>query len=98
MKTVPSMNLLIDSHHGVYIPQLFAQHCAHEWIGISPDNLGIMIHGPDHEYYFEAWDMVLNNARHKSLPWLTLYQDGDLWAIDYDRMSDDEKMNFFGEI
>lgn len=67
------------------------------WQGISLDNVLDCIE-PDSEWYWEAWDSILNNAF-----WIdsngikyTLYQDGNLWAIAYDEMSTKEKNEFFG--
>ncbi len=51
---------------------------------------------PDSEFYWESWDWILNNAKFvtESGDVYTLYQDGDLWGICYDKMSDEEKKNF----
>ncbi len=65
--------------------------------------------GPeDNEHYWEAWDEILNKAEFKSGEYTVgtmgedkltvhtwrLYQDGDLWALCYELMSDEEKQNF----
>jgi hypothetical protein len=89
-----NIHLLIDSHHGVYVPQLFAEHCAHQWDGIKPKDIQTLLSGPDTEWYWESWETVLNNAKHKTISGLTLHQDGDLWAIDYEKMTAEEKSNF----
>lgn len=97
--------LLLDSARGVYIPRDFLtdndnvpnwDHCE-KW-GLTQANQvqWLPACNPDHEWYWEAWDWVLNNAEftcengHK----FKLLQDGDLWAYCYDQMSLEEKVNF----
>lgn len=50
--------LILDSAHGIFIPQLFTRDLASEWFGPDPENLAICAAGPDHEHYWEAWDSV----------------------------------------
>lgn len=86
---------IFDGSRGVYIPQAFGQHCNENWHGVSAENRQTLINGPDDEWYWEAWDSVLNSAYFEKdgNKW-TLYQDGDLWAMCYELMSDEEKRNF----
>ena len=91
--------LMMSDSYGVYIPHHFLD-CRIGWHGIAPEDAEIIAQGPDHEWYWEAWDSVLNNAF-----WIdaeghrfTLHQDGDLWAICPDLMTNEEYQNFFGEI
>lgn len=99
--------VLLDSHRGVYIPRDFAQdfrfagpNGQEGWEGIDPENLEILRKGPDEEFYWEAWENVLNNAFYKNerpikLDGVTfpagvtfrLEQDGDLFMMD-DREDD----------
>lgn len=101
----PVVHILSDAR-GIYIPRDFLtddyndvawDHCA-RW-GLTKDNAEHWIDAvnPDSEWYWDAWDWILNNAKYvyeKTGDVFTLYQDGDLWGICFDRMSDEEKRNF----
>lgn len=51
--------------------------------------------GPEADGYWDAWETVLSTAQYvEGLHVWRLYQDGDLWAICYDLMTDEEKHNF----
>jgi len=103
-KTIPdAVTLILSDARGVYIPRDFAtdnyneiavDHCA-AW-GISKEDASILASGPDHEFYWETWDDVLNYAKYTDEKGneYCLSQDGDLWALCYDRMTDEEKRNF----
>jgi len=58
--------LLIDGHHGVYIPQIFASNFPTTDWGVTEEQADILLRGPDleenAEEYWDAWDRVLNNA------------------------------------
>jgi hypothetical protein len=72
--------LFADSSRGIYIPQYFAQsHDPQTWTGINPNDLEILIAGPENEFYWEAWDTTLHHA--ETVDGATLHQDGDLWVI-----------------
>ena len=95
--------LILSDARGVYIPRDFVtgdsnevekSHCE-KW-GIKPDDAEILAAGPDHEFYWETWDSVLDEAEFTDDKGnkYRLYQDGDLWGICYDRMSMEERRNF----
>ena len=52
--------------------------------------------GPESEGYWDVWNSVLNKAFLIDYEGnrFTLYQDGDLWALCFDRMTPEEKSNF----
>jgi len=91
-----NIQLLADSARGIYIPQHFANTCA-GWYGIADDDRAILQAGPDHSAYWDAWDIVLNNARFRLADGrvFSLHQDGDLWAVSYDDLTDAEYSEFF---
>lgn len=92
------IQILLDSNRGVYIPQLFAEDCE-EWGGISAEEKETLLAGPGAEWYWEAWEDVLNSATYTDADgnlW-RLWQDGDLFAICDELMTDDDYMAFFGE-
>lgn len=80
------MELFLSDHHGIYIPRDFAKCVKREFVdNVSDENWAILEAGPDHEWYWEAWDEVLSNAVINdpvSGKKLSLYQDGDLWTIE----------------
>ena len=102
-----AVELLFDGARGIYIPQAFGDMVdgANEeqrarWSGIDEDDLEILCAGPDHMWYWEAWDNVLHHAvftlvSHTgvAVEW-SLHQDGDLFALAYEHMSAEEKQNF----
>lgn len=96
---------ILSDARGIYIPRDFLTdqyneiaraHCA-AW-GLTEDNEDWWRDAtdPDSEGYWDAWAWVCDHAK------LTadnggiyrLYQDGDLWGICYERMTDEERANF----
>ena len=78
------MELLCDSHHGVYIPQLMVGRLVSAgWQGVPDWCLTVLSVGPDDDEYWMAWDYVLTHATYTDADgsvWY-LWQDGDLWAV-----------------
>ena len=94
--TVNAIEILFDSARGVYIPQNFADECdLSKFDGIDADDIEVIKQGPDHEWYWEAWNTIENNATYteNGHTW-HLYQDGDLFLICYELMTDEENDNF----
>lgn len=97
-----AIELLLDSGRGVYIPQNFAQDCLgypsdseNGW-EFSEDAALVLLKGPDdNEEYWEAWESMLDRAIFKleGGTW-RLYQDGDLWAVNWDWMTIAERLNW----
>ena len=89
------IKLLLSDAHGIYIPKTF-----YDGFDLSAWNVNHRtiddLSDPHKEYYWDTWEVVLNNSflidkdGHK---W-TLWQDGNLWAICDDLMTDEEKHNF----
>ena len=89
------MELLCDSHHGRFIPQIMARRLFDAgWSGIAlPDVLELEA-GPDaSEWYWDTWIDVVNAAQltdEEGVIWY-LHQDGDLFAAtlaDLEEMED----------
>ena len=82
--TISEPILILSDRHGVYIPQLFCEDIDEAWCkesGVNYEDVLICQEGPDHEWYWEAWQTVLDNANRTDkhgTKWM-LYQDGDLW-------------------
>ena len=68
------------------------------WQGPSQESIDACKEGPDNEWYWDAWQGVLDNATwtKDGYTW-RLHQDGDLWAVCDDLMDDEEFENFYGE-
>lgn len=103
-KIPDAVTLILSDARGVYIPRDFVtdtynkvdvDHCK-AW-NITQEDAEILASGPDHEYYWGTWDDVLNHACYtddKGNKYF-LSQDGDLWAFCYERMTEEEKSNFW---
>src|SRR5678809_781745 len=95
--------LLLNSARGIYIPRDFAIDFIFGdvgWQGVPTEDL-VILTDPDHEDYWETWNTVLSNARYfdeTSGKVYHLHQDGDLWAVCFDSMTDEEKLNFGCEL
>ena len=90
------IQLLLRDAHGIYIPKLFLESfLSFKVWGLLKSDFKVL-RNPDNEYYWDKWDTCLNNAEHidnDGNKW-HLWQDGDLWAICPDLMTDEEKHNF----
>jgi len=96
VKQDPAIILFCDSASGRYIPQRFAAEIMPQYLhGVTQDQLDELA-DPDSEWYWDTWHTVLDNARVIGVNGenYTLHQDGDLWLVDFDRMTEEEKNNF----
>ena len=76
--------LMCDECNGVHIPRVWTNNTENIW-GIPEEKWEEMQSmSPDHEWYWEAWQEILDMAKHVDQEGNTwrLYQDGDLWAYD----------------
>lgn len=96
------IQLILSDNAGVYVPQCFANfdHSIRSW-NIDEDDVDLVTlrHGPDAEYYWDAWDSVLSRAVFtdaRGNRWY-LWQDGDLFAYCEALMTDEEYEGFYGE-
>ena len=91
------INILLNDSHGVYIPQFFVEKFdTNEW-SVRAEDADILKAGPNHEWYWEAWDNALNSAvftDDDGMQW-RLWQDGDLWLYCEQLMTDEEYEAFF---
>jgi len=101
--------LILSDARGVYIPRDFLtdnhneivwKHC--EAWGLTEANKDFWIEAtdPTYENYWEDWEWILNNAKYTTEEGdvYRLCQDGDLWALCYDKMTNEEKENFGMEV
>jgi hypothetical protein len=95
----PDTMLWLNDSRGQYIPRDFANSFkdrAKNVTGVSTENWKTLEAGPDHEWYWEAWDEVLQDAvvTDDNGVKFTLYQEGDLWLIP-EGMEWSDAENFF---
>lgn len=83
---------LLHDGRGIYIPAKFVEiYNAALWGVTDKDKKELS--SPDNQYYWETWESVLNYAGYTDAngnKW-HLYQDGDLYAVCYGLLTDDEK-------
>lgn len=104
-EAVRAVNLILSDARGIYIPRDFLtdsdnaiawEHCR-SW-GLTEDNATQWqdAANPESEWYWEAWHWVLSHAKFtdKNGDIFILHQDGDLWGLCIERMSDEQKHNF----
>lgn len=91
--------LLLPDDRGIYIPSDFAHYFNFDkdgWQGVSEDDREVLS-DPENEWYWETWDKMLSNAHYTDPATGKVYhlhQDGDLWAVCFDHLTDEEKFNF----
>lgn len=97
--TRPDMMLWLSDNRGVYIPRDFANSFADRAkhvTGVDAETWSILESGPDHEFYWDAWADVLDNATvtddHGNT--FTVHQDGDCWLIPTGMVWDDNLHGF----
>jgi hypothetical protein len=82
----PEPALVLADSYGIYIPQRFCADITQEeaqLMCVDWEDVQTCQAGPDHEWYWEAWDCILQSASftdENGTTW-TLHQDGDLWEI-----------------
>lgn len=86
------MECIIDGHHGVYVPQAFAERYrnAEGWRfgNTRAEDWASLLFGPDDEWYWDAWDTVLSNAESDDGQVLHLGESGDLFLAWPDELED----------
>lgn len=72
--------LMVDSRHGIYCPQVFAQTVNRDMFpSIREKYWAILESGPEHELYWDAWFYEVEGQ--ESTDGGTIYQDGDIWIV-----------------
>ena len=105
MPKLNAITLILSDARGQYIPRDFVcddyneiavDHCEAWHISLKDAET---LRDPDCEWYWDTWASVCDSAyymegEHK----FTLWQDGDLWGICPELMTNEEHVNFFGEM
>ena len=97
-KPPSNIELLLSYARGRYIPRDFIEGFdTTEW-NIGEDDIK-NCSDPSNEYYWDAWRKICDTARYTAADGrvYSLYQDGNLWAVCYDSMTDKEIQDFFGK-
>src|ERR1700681_2565627 len=93
--SLPAVALLLSDARGQYIPRDFVTGFdLSRWEGITPANIEACS-DPENEWYWDNWTSICDNATftENGHVW-RLSQDGDLWAMCFELMSNEEKKNF----
>ena len=89
---------ILDSNRGVYIPQNFVDDFdLSKFDGIEEDDIAVCKSGPDHEWYWDSWTAILDNASYTDedgIKWI-LHHDADLFLVAPSELSDEDFENFF---
>lgn len=71
-----SPKLVLSDSHGVFIPQIYCETADEEWaqsVGVDYRDVLVCQAGPDHEWYWESRENILNNAH--------IVVDGVTWTL-----------------
>lgn len=96
------VELLLSDHYGVYVPQMFAETYLMNadfegetgWHRIVPKDVKTLLTGPDHQWYWETWDDVVQDVRYtddNGNKWYIYCDDGAVFAARHDVDIDWEK-------
>ena len=93
-----NIECIVNAAHGVFVPMLFARTVNRALLsGVTTEDLDYLAkeESTEDDGFWDTWDSVLNNARitHNGKIY-HLHQDGDLFAIDWDNLTDDESEAF----
>jgi hypothetical protein len=88
--------LLVDSRHGQYTGQIFAETIKRELFPtISAEDWAALESGPDHESYN---DVCAELDQHSTEDGISLWwSEGDLWAVDWSLIGDPEEIEELAE-
>ena len=95
-----AVEIFASCERGQYIPKFFANAATYEWDwGVADEHEAkrVLMSGPDHEEYWDVWATVLDNAKFNWLDntwWLAMGENGDLFTICPELMTEEEKENF----
>ena len=97
-----AVTLLLSDQRGQYIPRDLISDDHGETVNLKnceiwhiSENDATELLDPENEFYWDTWERVLTSAYAEIAgDYFTLHQDGDLWAVCIERMTDEEKKNF----
>ena len=97
-----AVTLLLSDQRGQYIPRDLISDDHGESVNLKTCEIWHIkredaecLLNPENDFYWDTWEQVLNTAYAEiDGDKFTLYQDGDLWALCFERMDKEEKQNF----
>lgn len=98
-KKMQAVEHLLDSARGIYIPrdfyQLYCKDMESVFDGLNTVSM-TELDNPENEFYWDTWNDALDRLSYTCPEGnvFKLYQDGDLWLICYELMTNEEKINF----
>ena len=91
------IEVVVDGGYGVYAPQVFIEKYQSRLHGVDVDDIISLLNGPEDEWYWEAWENVLDNGvleDDDGNKW-RIYQDQDIFIIRHD-VPDEVLQDLFG--
>lgn len=94
-----AIEILVNDSHGQYMPKVFVETFDLSlWSNINPLDIETIKSGPENEWYWVAWDSILQDAYYNLGGFIFhLCQNGDLFACCDAMMTDEEYAQFYGE-
>jgi hypothetical protein len=72
--------LIVDSRHGQYCPQVFAEVVEHErFPTVSGGAWKVLLEGPSNDEYWDVWVTEVEGKFSDDGGYI--YQDGDIWIV-----------------
>lgn len=89
------ITLLLDGARGQFIPRDFVTKFDLSKFAGIPSAVAEECKNPENEEYWDAWNFILYNTSYiEDGRVFNLHQDGDLWLVCWDELTDEEKRNF----
>lgn len=77
------MQLICDSHHGIYCPQITIKDLIDDIVSQLPaEDVKTVLDGPDNEWYWESWENILDQTFTFEGKTYRLEQDEDVWMME----------------
>lgn len=82
MKTIKEPILVVDSHHGIYTPQMFVKQANEGILKQIPQVIkDTLLEGPDHEHYWGCYEGLLDISFKIGRQKFFLFPLEDLWLV-----------------
>jgi hypothetical protein len=102
---VNGIQLLVDGINGIHIPEIFCRQVlagifdgTNPWFGIDSGDLTAVLRGDEDSLAGESWENILTDAHyHDDGDLVELHQDGDLFMICIEKMTEEQYEEVFGK-
>jgi len=88
----PQPQLLLDCHHGMYIPKLFLEQYSSRLVKELTAEEKRDLNHPEQEFYWDVWNTVIENSillDDDDNFYYLCENDGDLWAVPEGKVLED---------